>query len=163
MNRTMLEQYAENQTYIDVERMLYYVCGRFKTRFGGELHEYLSVANDAFLRAYLKWDPAKSAFTTYAWHCTWNALRDVARQRRRWGEKIVGNSELSDRAIDSRFNLAEFLRELSDDARIVVHVVLDTPREFADMGKNSVRDYLGRIGWATERISESFSEMRESL
>jgi DNA-directed RNA polymerase specialized sigma24 family protein len=163
MTPTLLEREAESQTYVDVERMLYRICGRFKTQFGGDLKEYLGVANDAYLRAYLHYDSSRSAFSTFCWKCVWRALLDCSRKERNRSAAVTYDSDLSDEAADTGFDLMVFLRELSDDANLVVHLVLESPKELGQMGIDSLRRVLRRKGWEANRIEGTFSEIRQSL
>ena len=65
------------------------------------------------------------------------------------------------------------LTELSEDAKMVVSLVLQPPAELyyesvrrGDKPRNlrsALRDYLHAIGWGLERVAESFSEIKDVL
>lgn len=64
------------------------------------------------------------------------------------------------------------LRELSDEARALVRVVLETPGELAGAltvkaprrSANLIRDYLAKeMGWSEEQIDRVWGELKESM
>ena len=67
----------------------------------------------------------------------------------------------------SQFSLEEFIEDLSEDARTVVKLTLDCPREiqraFRLQKRRWVKDALKTAGWSMNRIMETFKEIQEAL
>jgi len=68
------------------------------------------------------------------------------------------------------FFLLELTEELSNDARTVVGLVLDTPKHKGTRGgqpasiKNSLQKHLlKKLGWSRQKIEETFEEIRTAL
>jgi len=71
------------------------------------------------------------------------------------------------------FLIMDLLDELGQDAHVVLHLFLDTPKEIVDLAlsngkahrhlKASLKNYLSDIGWTMRRIGETFNEIQNVL
>lgn len=177
---TALETSMLNDTYHDVERLIYWTVHRFIKRKGGDFEQCLSTANATFVNAYHRYDPAtdgsRSRFTYYV---QWIIYKDLLEEQRNEARKarcakIDHEAQLETIPTQANgFHLGEFLEELGEDARLVATLVLDTPRDLArairhkgghGMNYRSVlRSHLQSIGWTTARVTEAFHEISNLL
>ncbi len=165
---------ACGQSFIDIERMIHKIIAGFVERFGGQSDDYLGPAHEAYMRAYDKWDPERGAFTTLVWWCVVNELRNFVakRSRQRARECRHSNEKHLEPVSPMRFDLRLFASELSDDAATVARLLCDEPVESAERMNGRARQRLSGklrarlwedLGWGMDRVTESFSEVREAL
>jgi len=156
---------AVAETYGDVEKMLYRMAWTAVEKWGGEFNEWLSEANLAYMNAYHKYDRSKGAsFITWLWHVVYHTLHD----RHLKNHKHQDATALDLFEVPNRTPplISRVFSEVSDDARVVVMLLLDvSPRSARNPAK--VRIFLWQqlkaIGWTVARVSESFDEIREVL
>ncbi len=167
---------AASATYEDIERMLFKVCGNFENKFGGNIDDYLSIASWTFMRAYQKFDATRgNQFTTYIWWALWNNLTKfcVGKKMDRMTVNTtdyLGDIDLNVLPSSPGFNLRELLFEVSEDSRLMLGLLLDTPELLRSKSekptdlKRGLIEYLRQsLGWTAARVAESFSEIREAL
>lgn len=164
------------QTYEDVQRMVSKLAWTFTDRRKRDQDECLAVANLGYAKAYSTFDPARGiSFTTYCYACVRNELRGYrGRQAEQYtNEKQVESLDRS-QARGQRHVFDRVRSELSDDARLVVEMVITTPSELLGMfrsGKASParkRQQLWarireELGWNLRRTVEAFDEIREAV
>lgn len=174
---TKSQRGAATETYADVEKLIYDTAWKFRKQFGGDIDELIADANTHFMRAYTatSFDPLKSCFTTWVRNIVWRGLlADHTTARRRRVRVIPTDVEFQEPAKEDRSGkIGEMLTELSEDAKMVVSLVLQPPAELyyesvrrGDKPRNlrsALRDYLHTIGWGLERVAESFSEIKDVL
>lgn len=172
---------ASEETYRDVELMIHDVTHRFlRTRGISErdYEEWHGEALAAFASAYSSYRPegasGRRRFTTWLWHCVWNGLAEKQRSEAPHHETAhLRKSELRDLIVTDghKQRWQEFVASLSDDARTVVRLTTNiSSRRFAEptqMERSEMRllvfCLLQDVGWACERIVESFREIRRAL
>jgi DNA-directed RNA polymerase specialized sigma24 family protein len=163
------------ETYHDVKRLIYQLCWGNVKRFGGDWHEYLSIANEAYMRAFETYNMDKGAFTTWVHWCVTNALRSFQRQRRVKAQRTQVATDLEvnlDHARSrERFDLVRFLGSLTEDAFTVTKMALEAPgemvyaltaRQASDI-RGSLWHKVKEIGWTPARLLEAMDEVREAL
>jgi len=197
---TKTSRAAAEAAHRDIERMIYQLCWTAVIRWGGDWDEYLSTANVAFMLALGTWDRGKGAFSTHLWWCVRGALlhaRDrearhhghevpaanlvhlpTRRDRHRAGDDEEMPATLADVPARRERPLTSLLRDLGDDARAIVALLADLPRDLRllrrvgvggrgsvppDKARRVVAWYLHREGWSLGRIAGAFAELRESL
>ena len=162
---------AIEETYHDVEKMLYQLCWKAVEKFGGEFDEYLSAANLGFMKAYNGYDSSRQCcFNTLLWWCVRNCITDVGRETvkaKRVG--LLGEKD-GEQIHSNRFDLSQFLASISDDARLMVQSVVSMPGDLnllAGRKRSTVRRGLSSMlqesGWSAARIIETRQEVREAL
>ena len=112
--------------------------------YGEALLGYAMAVDAAEVRG--TYDPEKSAFTSFAWMCMNHHLCSVIHQRK---YKSIGSMELDPKILDYRLpspdrKLAfkDFLSHLSEEARFVVEMVLKSPVDFLELGRQRGRRKL---------------------
>jgi RNA polymerase sigma factor (sigma-70 family) len=182
------------ETYLEVENLIRREVWRICKKWGGDFDELMSEANIAFLDAYDSFD-GSSSFATWTRQIVWykcvdlirGRLTEQARYASNPGDETVGRIpcrvngdathdrmliEIPDRP-HSTWKVQEMLEELTEDARIVVKLVVETPAELEAIARakggqprnlrSSIRSYLAEAGWTAARIAESFNEVRQVL
>lgn len=141
--------------------------------------DVMSAAHFVFMRAYNHnyrpkpgTKPAKFSSRLYN-SLNWE-LKDYINEERphrnhlEVDEELIGASEG-----DANFRVA-LESELSEDARTIVALVLETPDDITEMMRwdrvksrkgflRTLREHLQDVGWSTKRIVESFDELREAF
>lgn len=152
-----------------VERLIYYLAGKFRRKYGGNFDDLYSHAEELFVHAYYTFDPTRCPFDKYVRKTIWWGLLEKKKVSAR---RLAKHPEDSDPALrldltaqPKHFDLRLMLTDLSDDAATVVKVLLDLPKERskARVRVSLVRRMLHEAGWAAKRILETFTEISEAL
>lgn len=170
-----------DETYADVEKLIYHACHQFQRKFGGDIEEMISIGNEKFMSSYEKFDSSQGSFSTFLYINISNALQDHHwHEWRRFAlsldnEMSDGRSyanEVRDDSV-SGFDLSQFAEDMSEDAVMILKLVLDSPAELANIAigkggnprnwRSSIRDWLESMGWSNERVAEGFEEIRGVL
>jgi len=164
---------ARTETYHDLRGMVFDLVHSFSQRYRTPWDETLSVAHEGFLEAFEGYRPELASFATHASQKVRSKLFEWQRTTMRrtiLGKIVDHNVELIPQ---DHFLLIDFLDELSEDAREVVCLALDAPRDIVHSlvvkgitprnYKAAIREYLKDCGWCTARIAESFQEIAEAL
>ena len=172
---TAIAELAATETYRDLERMVEKLIRWAVEHRGGDRDDYASAANQAYTKAIRTHDPARGQITTHVWWCVKNALQSVAIREWKHRERERNNSplpnDLTQRPRTKGFDVEVLLVDLSDDARAVVRLVIDTPGDLVKLVRmrspDRMRGLLARglrdLGWTIGRVVESFDEIREAL
>jgi len=154
--------------YTEVEKMLFSLSWRYHQLYGIEFDECMSECNWAFVKA-LNWryDPSKGTKFSSQVHTIANwRLRSLVRERTRAVPLLEINEETAGFAREDRSPCMEILDGLSEDARVIVALLLSTP---ADLKKEvrtplqmlaNVRDNLVRRG---QMERDEFNRATEEL
>lgn len=167
-------------TYEDVKRWLDKRVAQFYRHYGwkwvervcGPYSEMRSLADEIFMDAYLTYE-RRSNFTTWVGNKVWYGLKDVLRKRTLHKQLDLNLDEMPEHELD--FDLFDFMRGLSGDAREVVSLVcLETPTDImlglAEIGRDTpaafklvLKEYLHDAGWSWDRIRNTFTEIKGAL
>lgn len=176
---TALQQHSFTETYHDVENLVYKTVHDFIARYGGEFEELLGEAHYGFVIAYRDYTEGKTKFSYWIRFVVWKTLQE--RQRNQLRRRLPSVSLAAEEGQEgweaetphSGFCLMEFLDELTEDAKIVARLAVDTPlglsKQMVAKGgsgtarRHVLRNYLEGLGWTAERIKESFSEIAHVL
>ncbi len=165
---------AVEETYCDVEKLIHKLTWSHVRKYGRDYDEALSDAHLGFMAAYKKFDGRRSQFITLCyWYVRGYLLNGMNRPQ---GCSIKAKIEF-DRSIrhstdslvvvadDISFDVEKLMSELSEDARVVIRLVLDLPRvQTPSKLKRSVFQHLQRmLGWTAARCIETFREVMEAL
>lgn len=174
---TLLEGAAISATYEDCRDLTLAIIGRFVRLHGGDWDEYESASNEIFLKAYYGYAEKKSAFETWYRLKLWLGFQEVLR-RNISRHNRAPTYQIGERDIPARpapcDRLGVFLRDLSDDARLVAEFALDGPIDVrlavAQRGEGSptnireaICEVLMDMGWKKSRVRKAFEEITESL
>jgi DNA-directed RNA polymerase specialized sigma24 family protein len=170
-----LRQHAMDDTFADVEKLVYHTVHRFVQRKGGTFEDWIGEAHEAFMLAYERYKPERGPFPSFVRWVVEKRLLEVLRTNmRRKGKVVFGDVDPDLHPGPERgFILADFLDELSEDAQTVVKLALDTPHGLArcieQKGgqpwnvRSVLREYLMAMEWSAERVTETFLEIRRAL
>jgi DNA-directed RNA polymerase specialized sigma24 family protein len=172
---------AIEETHREVALLIYDIVHQFQARYSGDFDELLSEAQEHYARAYHDYRTDRGAsFSHYVWFRVWNGLVSTVRSNANRARLLRRQPA---EALDSRpveqpepmsFVLREFLAGLSEDAREVAKLALESPTEISaavfqrgdctpQNMRAAIREYLTDLGWAGSRIKESFREIRYAL
>ena len=176
---TLATRAACAEVYDDLKPLVEAIARRHARKYGCDPDETLAAANLHFLEAYNSFDPTSAtSIEQRVQFIVERRLFDEVRAESRKSDLLkradvdlgmLGN------ASPSQFDRDEFEAVLSDDARAVLGLLLDTPADLLSViksarkpGPSSVRKSLRRycrdvLGWAAVRIADAFDEMAEAL
>lgn len=167
-----LRERSADDSYRCVEKMIYGLCWKFVGN-GLTFDEALSSANEAYARAYHHYDPAAGAsFPTYIYNEVRYALLNRIRDDSNRCNRVAVDSRPAEAApARAGYRLERLMVDLSDDARLVMRLVIDSPDELGSVltarspsrSRRGLWKYLRGLGWTMGRVSESFEELREAL
>lgn len=169
MSAATLEQDALTETYHDTEKLIQHTVHRFVESHGGKYDDLIELSGPLFMKAYHTYEMDRGAFPARLRFILWHGLLDAKRiASKRNGKVVFKDLQEEDYTAPRSFNLLEFMDELSEDARLVVQAVFETPWEFDPCPtqiRMMIREFLSQpaIGWDRERISKSFLEIRSAL
>ena len=157
-------------TYEDVERLVYDTTWKWIRSRGGEgdFDWWLSEANAAFIRAYEVYDRTKGAkFSTWCRSEIWLTFLDIERKQARAMKTTSIDGVTDPQELVSSY---EWISHLSEHARFVADLAINTPDELAEQipssgeyrvnFKEACRDYLMDLGWTAKYITDIFEEIR---
>ncbi len=173
---TSIATIAANETYAEVQLLLYDLVHKFIKRHGGDFDELVSRANELYMDAYISYDPDKGSFSKRVQYVVWNGMLDSyrvstnrTRLLKRQPEEILKSCFLPEQ---EKFDLWGLLQELSGDGRTAVVLALRSPPEMMEamVGNDTptslakaLKSYLQTVGWAPSRIARVFREVRQAL
>jgi DNA-directed RNA polymerase specialized sigma24 family protein len=162
----------------DVERMLHGIVHNAVKRYNLDHSITLSEAFYGFLQAFDTYSPDKGAFTTWAWTKASRRILDLVRKR---AEDLKKPPVTTDIDLDlifkehpQKFNLEDWLEDLTPDANYVAKLVFYIPSDIkaslvqlrSDSPANwrfAIREFLSDQEWSDERIKMAFREIKEKL
>ncbi len=166
------------EAYRSVERMIWKICWTF-SRDRNECDDCLSIANEAFLKAYDSYDPNRGAFTTLVYWCVTNKLRNHYTERKHRLAMEKTNTILECAVEDPAHEipnrpmrmLESLLADLGDDARLIVQAVIESPNEICKTLKrgtqkqrrNRVWKQMRKDGWTAGQWIEASEELCEAM
>lgn len=162
-------------TFRDVENLLYHICHQFSQKHGGDIDDHISTAHQVYMDVYRTWKEGYAPFSNYVATCLYRRLLMEKQRQRRIPVMSIsqedGDYEIEDLNQSSFLEL--FLNDLSDDSKLVIQLIFETPDEIQSLidGKggsprnirSTIKEYLRKTGWTFTRITESFEEIRQAL
>lgn len=158
--------------YEDVKRLITQIANAFRQRHGGDWEEMLAESNLLFVEACKCHDPEKSKLSTWVRNRVWYGLLDRHKREANLRRNLEREPE---RRGFAGLDIGRLLREVSQDARVVLDLVVTPPplleiycedRDFYKRAwafRKVLTERLGRLGWCALRIAETFNEIREVL
>jgi hypothetical protein len=172
MTSLALRNDAMTETYLDVKDDINRTVLQIYAKYGrviGSVDDLLADANLLFVQAYDRFDRNRGAsFSTWVRGFVWRGLTELVRRRvnkNRLAKKIVHREVY----IHHEFDFVDLLDSLSDDAKHVIKLVVQTPKELMEImsqgqpARKCLVSYLKEVGWNQSRISETFSEIGSAL
>lgn len=183
-----LREYACTTTYKDTESLIASVVSGFCERYGQRFDDWIGEANLLFMEAYDSFEPKQARFSTHLQYRLWKGMLEKLRRQMKRHYKLPRRVELSEgcRVTGPDTWLVDFMDGLSEDAKQVVGLIINTPIDvrlavFQRSPKNrniwkeanhknevgacraGMREFLNSMGWATERVSNAFAEVGSAL
>ena len=163
-------------TYEDVKRLIYQIC-RGYVHTGLEFEELVSEANEAFVKAYKKYNFKRGEFTTLIHHAVNNHLKSLMKKRsraRKKSVKLLTNQKGMERHTKKiTFTLHKFMDSLSEDSKFIVKLILDTPNDIKEIGNKLsfdkgkwtrfLKNHISNLGWDQDKVDAIFEEVRAAL
>ena len=147
------QQSAADQTFAEVERLVYHTAHRFRRRYRGDWEDVKSDAFLGYCKAYRDHQGDRARFTTWVARSVWYACLDGHKRRSKVKERQPTLS------IDPATAVIDQAPEASSDADAATRAALS---ERGGSRSATVR-LLREAGWCALRIAESFGEMRSLL
>ncbi len=171
---------AMTDVYEDHAPLVRAIARRFAYRYRRDFEETFADANRFYLEAYHTFNPEYGTIVEQRiQYAIWQRLYDQMREDARDAELLTRTdadvSRLAARVNPPVFDRDKLESELGDNARVVLALILDTPRDLLNAfrtdrkpGPESMRKWLKKhlkysLGWATSTIIETFDEIREVL
>ncbi len=165
---------AIEETYQDVEKLVYKMAGDHVRRYGGDFAEVLSDAHVGFMVAYEKFDASRAQFTTC---CYWYVRKYLFEgYNKPYGStlkktefyrsiRLTDCLELQEVADCPSFDLNALKNELGEDARVVLQLTIDLPRvpNPTKLQRGLLQHLRKQLGWTVARCIETFGEIRRAL
>ena len=176
----MLETLTQEQALAKFQNLIYSEVHKFLAYKGGDWDELLSDAYIGFVTAYRSYQERGQRTNTGQWHfggwakfTIWKRLLDEHRRRCKKNSRINFETNLNSEEGDDfkvseindpdRFTIQKLARELSDDAKKVLDYIALLEHRAPTRKRSLVVRHLQELGWAGQRIVESFNEVREAL
>lgn len=170
--RKLTRAFEENQ------RIIYRAAWQVWGIYGGDIDDYFGQAQIIFMKAFDDYETDRGAkLSTWIFLKVRGGLIDAVRHERaarRSPASRIDNAQLDlYPSIHKRFSIFEFVDELNEDARCVLNLFLDTPRDVFVQLRNSctrvdhvqahlrnrLRNRLRQMGWESKRINAAFDEL----
>lgn len=169
---------AVTDTYEDVKKMIYKICHSYAARHQVAFEDVLSEGHRTFMKCFYNYNPdrfkTKAKFSSYLYFALSCELSThLKKEYRHRGHQEIKDELLGATEGDANFRMM-LESELSEDAKGIVSLILDTPSDICVLykwhdvrGKQScltaLRSYLEDIGWGASRITESFNEIKKII
>lgn len=157
--------------YLRYQKLILQQVHRYKWKDGFD--ELLSTANVAYLKACETFNPEKGLFSTYL---TWKLRGELNNHKKMISTVTVENSDDFQSENTTALDLSIFeqtIDNLSEEAQIIVNIVLETPIELIKIAENmwgnckitihSIKTYLRKKGWEYKKIINAIDEIKEAL
>lgn len=167
---------TRTETYQDLQALIKSMARRFCQAYNMPLDEGLSLAHEAFLESFLSFQSNRGKFHSYV-------CQKILSKLYEWNRTTVRRNILGPRENVPMETLTEkqqqqwlvdFLDSLTEEARMVVQLVLDPPRDIIhcliEKGdatparwRSAIKEFLSDMGWTREQVTKTFSEIRKAL
>lgn len=172
------------ENYIDLEKMIHKIIFIHISKYGGDLDELLSEAQEKFLRACNTYNEQQGKLSTHVYNHVKNGLHEVGRRKGKRNKlKIISIEEIKSENEDEdtldledrrqKEDLPLLLSEVGEDCKHIIHLIFFPPtdlhEEFQNYSKTEnykdcLKEYLHfHMKWSLDRIREAFVELREAL
>lgn len=166
---------AAQDTFQDTVDILKGLVSKFTRSTGGNWDDNFSIAQSAWWYAYKKHDPKTGGFIPWMKFVVWRQMQEQQRRDCMRNARIRRN-----RGVEMEFVAQEeaptwdkeqFMASLSEDARVVVTMVLDSSKDLdiavLERGgvspvniRKALREVCKDIGWSLQRLRAACSEIK---
>lgn len=149
--------------YKSVEKMICKLIHNHRQRYGGDLDELWSLANDAFMDAIYTWQAEKGALTTHVYTKIYYYLGNTAKKRKHIHEKEI-STDFQDKTVPhpvGRHSPMD-LKDLSHEAQHIAHLALQLSESGKPVSKKKLAEFLTQEAkWSAWEILHAFLELSE--
>lgn len=169
---TNLQSDIVSEAYKDLERWIHKTVHDFaKTTRMANYDDLFDEAQDAFLRATRSYNPSRGSITNHVRRVIWFHLLTWRRKQQMLLQREEPMEVLPERGTDPKFQLEQFNEFLSNDAKTVVRLVLDSHLQLDQViqTKNkryafsSLKAYLKSVEWSDDRVENTIAEIWRAL
>jgi DNA-directed RNA polymerase specialized sigma24 family protein len=169
---------AAEETWLDLQGLKNSVILKFQQKYGGSWDDWESEAHEIFMKAWERFNPEKGKFSTWYGFFLHKLFMEKVRRQAMFHarhQQVYTNLEGYTKPSKS-FDCMAFLKDLSEDAKLVAMLVLDTPNDvkLAVLERNrnesirnkmldSITEFLTDLGWKEERVFSTFDEVSGAL
>lgn len=175
-----MENNPAEESYLDVQRLIWTVCNKYKAKYGGEIDELESQSSVLFMEAYYSYKPDLGKFAQWVAWKVWFGLLTYRRKKNRGeiflAEQIAaGKDGIGNRVARQNNFLFNLRRSVSAEAGDVLSLIFDIPNEIQEIMmtekksqhpqylRAAVKSHLEKDGWRKAEIREAFNEIREAI
>lgn len=172
----MSSTWAIGATYEDVQAMITGAAAHYNHKCPVGFDYWLSEANWIFMEAYYSYDPGEGMeFSSWLYFLLYRRLTSVTRKHARIAAQ-ANLSRIREDVESKKVRLQDFISNLSNDAKEVVSIIVDSPNDvklallsrptrepLPIKMKQCLLEFLSDIGWANDRIFDTFTEITEAL
>lgn len=162
------------ETYEDMKKLIVGVTYKFWLLHGGDFEDLKGQANLLFIKALDRYDPERSALTTWITIRIEKGLLDYIKRDYRFSCISISDELVECCPAFPNFSVMDLIDNLGQDAHVVLSLFLSTPREIlssirdekvrtnhvASCIKNRLRNRLRQMGWNRRRIVKAFNEIK---
>lgn len=163
------------QEYENNRLLIFKVCHKMSDRYFISFEDALGEAHAIFLNAYANYDPDRGAkFSSWLqsrlqWDLTtWMQNEYIER----FNDDLEQAQQVH--APAQQFFAEDLTFGMSDTAKLIIRIVLNTPKELMRIlkweraeGRNDIkrclREYMAHLGWSPGEVNEGFREIRKAL
>lgn len=163
---TTLQQTIFTDYYVETREVAERTCRAFRSKFGGDLEEYISHTNEILTMCFIRYQAGTTPtddLIVEVKRWVWYNLFDKLRKEQRWRTKQPIRTTAVDPEMlswvasreEPDFDLDAIRGDLSVDACTALDLVLDGVARSAA----GLRQALTRRGWGITQITEVFAEI----
>ena len=164
---------------MNMEKLIYKLSWKFSRTTGIPFEDLVSEATVAWLSAAERFDPAKGAPSTYAYHVIHNHLASLAQVSLR--ETTIDDEEKMESTFSSipsrrpsphhELEFRQLVLSMSKEAQEVCSILFHAPEELSKLAKNdmpksirgALKGSLRSRGWSWPKIWKTFEEIKTAL
>lgn len=165
--------------YEDHKKLIHREVYNHHKRYGGDVEELVSQANELFMDILLSYDSDKAEFSTWLviklrFHLREEFREKIRKSKTRPTCQYPEHESYEFGRSYKHFDCKEFMESLSKDGKFVLSLIYDMPMDIwisirqrgDDSPKNirrALREYLNDLDWSYMRILKVFKEINKAL
>ena len=158
--------------YKTVEKIVHKLAWDTAQRYPISYEESLSEAHLAFMKAVQSYNPERGTqFSSWCYFTVWTHLKDVVMKRSKERVFFIPEvtEEMAGEAPPTEAPSVQLAKELGEDAKLLVEMLLETPEEL--IGRpltpkrllTEVKKILHSKGWSWNRINDTVNQITTAL
>lgn len=156
------------EVFPQVEKIIYQLAHRFSRTYPITYDECLSEGYYAFMGACNDYKPnRKMKFSSWVYYWVWCKLKDLVMKRSKEPLDFVEiREELLGEAAPDKSQVMELIEDLSDDAKEIVSLLIETPHELVGVAMTPgqflkrVKTHMLHQGRCPQALDKAYKELR---